>query len=267
MVLIVFGSKALRCFSSHPSPQPSCSKRSGTAINVSLKRVCFYLIAVSFLGLFVTLGCWQAFRGIEKRQLLDEYDKRGELAMATVPATFTTKYQYQQVALPGRWDNQRVFFLDNRFYQHQSGYNIVQVFYPSASGVPVLVNRGFIGLPNGSRDVPPEFYTTPGEVTLSGRLYRPKPGIRLSTVDINPAGWPKKWPRLIQTLDVDAIATELGYPVAPYVVMLDAESSDAYPTEWQPTIMTPARHWGYAVQWWALALMVVVATVIFSRRK
>ena len=211
--------------------------------------------------LFTCLSIWQATRGIAKQRLQNEFLVLSEKPMTTVPEIFSPQDQYKSVHLQGTLDNQHVFFLDNRFYQHQAGYDFLQIVQIPDS-LPVLVNRGFVAN-HGDRATLPVVSYVEGQVTIKGRLYHPKRALQLSSADDTPLNWPK----LIQTIDFDAIAAKLGYPIAPYVVMLDSESALAYPSAWQPIVVSPARHFGYAVQWGLLALMVLIATIVFSKRK
>ena len=224
-----------------------------------LKQIVFYSITTSLLLLFVSLSIWQWNRGFAKQRQLDQFHQQ-RLSLTKVPLSINPQYDYQSIELYGSFDNEHYFFLDNRFYQHQPGYEIIQVLHV-AHNLPILVNRGFISHQGQRRQWPTiSLITVP--VTIQGRLYHPQRGIQLAAVDDTPHGWPK----LIQNIDFDAIATKLGYPIAPYVIMLNPESPYSYPTAWQPTTMSPARHWGYAVQWGLLACMVIIATLIFSTR-
>ena len=42
-----------------------------------------------------------------------------------------------------------------------------------------------------------------------------------------------------------------------WVLLLDADSGPGFVREWQPPGLPPERHIGYAVQWWAFALLLV----------
>ena len=210
--------------------------------------------------MFITLGCWQVSRAWLKTDMLERFESHKEAVLTQVSATLDLNLQYRKVTLRGRIDNQHVFLLDNRSYQHELGYEVV-VPLTTSNDTTVLVNLGFVAHHNDRTQLP-VIKLISGVVTVAGTLYHPKKSVVLSSVEELSTGWPK----VIQSLDFSALSQKLGYAVAPYVVMLDKDSLLAYPSDWQPTVMTPARHFGYAVQWFLLALMVLIATIIYYRR-
>jgi len=210
---------------------------------------------------FICLGIWQAYRAVTKQQILQQYVLHGRELLEAVPSKIDDFFQYRQIRLSGQFDNQHIFLLDNRFYQHQAGFNVIQVLH-SHNNQPILVNRGFISH-QGDHSRIPEISLIQGESFFRGRLYRPKKELSLSQIEDTPLTWPK----IIQNIDFESIAAKLGHPIAPYVIMLDNDVPESYPSEWQPSIITPARHWGYAVQWWLLAVLTAIGTVIFYKRK
>ena len=57
----------------------------------------------------------------------------------------------------------------------------------------------------------------------------------------------------------------LGVPVESRIVLLDSERPDGYERDWRPALeFPPERHLGYAVQWFALAVVVFVIFVALS---
>ena len=62
------------------------------------------------------------------------------------------------------------------------------------------------------------------------------------------------WPRVVQRVELDRIQEQLGKPLLPFVLRLSPASDHGYGRDWQiRTGLTPERHVGYAVQWFALA--------------
>jgi surfeit locus 1 family protein len=62
------------------------------------------------------------------------------------------------------------------------------------------------------------------------------------------------------------LAGALGQPLYARLVLLDAGAADGYLREWRPAGFAPERHVGYALQWYALALTLVVAYLVVSSR-
>jgi cytochrome oxidase assembly protein ShyY1 len=69
-------------------------------------------------------------------------------------------------------------------------------------------------------------------------------------------------------VDFDAIHAATGLASWPYVVRLDPDLPLGYPRDLDvlPNTLPPERHLGYAVQWWALALAVLVTALVLTYR-
>lgn len=63
-------------------------------------------------------------------------------------------------------------------------------------------------------------------------------------------------------LDTEAMAVQLGRPLANRVVQLDDASPGALVTDWQPIPVSAAKHRGYAFQWFAMALALCIWFVV-----
>ncbi len=51
------------------------------------------------------------------------------------------------------------------------------------------------------------------------------------------------------------------------VIQLSAGSVGALEPVWSPTSFKPSRHYGYAVQWWGLALVLVTSFIYFGFKR
>jgi surfeit locus 1 family protein len=86
-----------------------------------------------------------------------------------------------------------------------------------------------------------------------------------------PAKQPQTW--LATRIDLPAIAAQLGLeqvPLAPRVLRLDPALPLGYARDLDllPNTLPPSRHLGYAVQWFAMALTVLlIATLLHVRRR
>jgi len=105
------------------------------------------------------------------------------------------------------------------------------------------------------------------EGSFSGRLIPPPSGGLL----LGESGYERGgWPRVVQQVDLERIGAGAGVELLPAMLLLDPAHADCYVCEWSPVSGIDAdRHRGYAVQWFslAIALIVIVAVVgIRSRR-
>ena len=96
---------------------------------------------------------------------------------------------------------------------------------------------------------------------MAGNL--PKVGIRSEAALSGTDGWPKiaVYPTLAE------VAGELGREVLPYVLLLNPQPDSAFIRRWQPDESGPMMHYGYAVQWFAMAIAMLIVLVWQQRKK
>lgn len=209
------------------------------------------------------LGMWQVHRLHWKLALIQRVDSRIHATpapapgMAEWPRVGVARDEYRRVRLSGR-------FLPGRDTRVQAltelgaGYWVLTPFR-TAAGDTVLVNRGF---------APPDWQDTgaPDRREITGLLRLPEPGGTLLRHNDPAAG---RW----YSRDVQAIAAARGLGgVAPYFVDEDDSAlppaGDTLPgnaTAWPRAGLTVVRfsnhHLGYALTWFALALMSAGAAI------
>jgi len=213
----------------------------------------------------VVLGTWQVERAREKRALAEAFEHG---AVNTVPLSVAPVDQlprYQRVSTSGRYEPERQVLLDNMpSSAGQAGYRVLTPFRRADGWPLLLVDRGWVPL-GLDRSRLPEVQVEDGPRTVTGRLDGlPVPGLRIGTArSPDAAGWP-----LVLNFPVAAdIEAELGEPVESRVLLLDAAAPDGFERTSRPSIGTPAeRHLGYAIQWFVLALVLLVAFVATSLR-
>lgn len=130
-------------------------------------------------------------------------------------------------------------------------------------GGVVLVDRGWVqAAPD--RDQLPPLGVDDGARTVIGMVAPlPRAGLALDASESTDQGWPRRmlWP------DADAVAANWGAGVPARIVLLRADQADGFVREWTPaTGIPPQRHLGYAVQWFGLAIALVVIWVVVARR-
>jgi cytochrome oxidase assembly protein ShyY1 len=78
-----------------------------------------------------------------------------------------------------------------------------------------------------------------------------------------------QWPKESIFLDPAEIARDLGQPLFPRVLALDADPASVYVRVHTLDLssMPPARHRAYAFQWFSFALAAVVILLVLNRRK
>ena len=218
-----------------------------------------WLLAFVLFPVLVGLGFWQVDRAQEKTAEREQWES--EEGPRDWPVE--EPLQGQPVLLEGHYDEQARWFLDNRTRDGRRGYELLQLFHPDSSSEPVVVNRGWIEAP-ASRSELPEHEMPDSAVTIEGRVAAWPDPMRLGESD--PADR-RGWPRRVAGLTPEELAEE-GMDVAPAMVRLvDEQQAGALQVDWEPGRMDAATHRGYALQWFALSVVLVTLTIAASFRK
>ena len=218
------------------------------------------IFVVIFFPFLLSLGTWQVVRGFEKQDILDQHDfnkslvpiESYELSMEGMEKNY-----YRTVSLEGQFMEES-YLLDNRIYRQKSGYEIFSLFKTDSNNY-FLINRGWAEKKEITK------MNVPNKVKIQG-LYTPfkRFGLSLST-EIPSFGWPK----LVQELSFQQALNDLSpeYNPQPAVIQLSAGSPGAFEPIWKPTIFKAARHYGYAVQWFGLAIVLLISYIYFGTQK
>lgn len=216
------------------------------------------LFVFALLPCLLALGIWQWHRADEKRGLQQQFEAQQMAAPIGVEGLAKTPANYTRVELRGHYDNTRNFLLDNRVLHGRVGFEVLTPFLPEDSREWLLVNRGWIAGDPARRQLP----TIPAVrdvVELRGYLYRAADNPRFAD-DTNASGWP----RVIDRIDFARMPALLGAPVYPFTLRLDADTHGALSPEWPIVTSSPDKHIAYAVQWFAMAVVLVLMWVLRS---
>ena len=210
---------------------------------------------------------WQLQRAHEKEHAQTTYERaqRSEIVKVDGSVPAPEVLMYRQVILEGRYLKENQFLLDNSVLTGENGlaqvgYDVITPFRLD-NGVLVLVNRGWVSAGLSRNQLP----KTPVEEnlrTIHGTAVPPSRGFRLGAMDADLG-----WPRVIQYVDLDEIAKRLEKNIYPLLVMLSAGETDGYPSDWQPVIEGPHKHYSYALQWLLMAVAVIILFFVFSKSK
>lgn len=225
-----------------------------------------WLLALGTAGLFLHLGRWQDARGDGKQRRLDEVARVLEarvprpLAFAADP---TRAQAYDWAEGRGRFVPSAVLLLDNQQRAGRVGVRAYGLFQPDR-GAPLLADLGWLPLP-GDRRLPAVVLPA-GEIEVRGLLAPPpSPGLDVGAPLTRRDG---AW--LMLRVDPEAVGTALRLPAppAPRVLRLDPALpiGHARDLELLANTLTPERHRGYAVQWYGLALTVLVIASVLTYR-
>lgn len=211
---------------------------------------------------FAVLGRWQLQRAHDKEALLAQTKQvlakrqAGPLSLAGAADGF------DWAAGRGQFTEALPVLLDNQLRDGRAGVRVYRVFQP-VEGPPLLVELGWQPLPADRRlpQVP-----RPAQTVVSG-LLMPPPAAGLAG---HGAPAQQDGALLALGLQPQALAERLHAPgLAPRVLRLDPALPWGYPRDLDvlPNTLPPARHLGYAVQWFGLAIAVLVTAALLTFRR
>jgi cytochrome oxidase assembly protein ShyY1 len=228
----------------------------------------WFAIALTVGGvvLFLRLGEWQLDRARAAQELLDAFGaaQHAPLEDFSAVSAVPPAARFPHVRVSGRFVEGRGYLRDEQVRDGKVGVEVIDAFAVDGSPALLLVDRGWIAWTRAGTQ--PALPALPaGEVELSG-VYAPFPGsgMRLGG---NALARQAAWPKLTLALDPAEIGADLGRPLLPRVLLLDADAASGFARSWTPAIMPPARHQAYAFQWFALALAAVVVFVALHWKK
>ena len=230
-------------------------------------RALLLLAWVGVLVLLVGLAFWQVQRGQEKTRLLAGFAASRdapplhEMDVDQARALLGQETVFVRACFTGHYVADRQFLLDGQMQDGRVGFDVWTPF-ERPSGERLMVNRGWVA--QDSRRHPVAALAVGNdEREVCGTLVRfPRSGWALKPVPDSGS-----WPRVVVYPALEEIEHALGTSIYPLLLLLDADQPDGYLRFWRPVTMTPERHYGYAVQWAALAVTWVVMTVAFWRRR
>ncbi|HUP91183.1 MAG TPA: SURF1 family protein [Solimonas sp.] len=209
------------------------------------------LVAALCAGL-ASLGLWQLGRAHAKESLLAAYLEAQSRPATELRGAPPAPGEVRKVVLRGTYLADRQLLLDNQTLHQRPGYHAWTALR-RADGALVMVDRGWLpeAADRNRRPAP----ATPAEPVEIEGYWRdlPRPGLRLGSNSC--AG--TAWPRTVQYPDAAELACLYpGEKLAAGLLLLNPRAADGFAREWNlaSTEVPPSRHYGYAVQWFALAL-------------
>lgn len=210
------------------------------------------VITLLVFSLLIKLGLWQLHRGEQKQQRLARIEQLTNAAPINLDELINSSI-YQQgefndlpVRLTGNFDPDILLLHDNQPNQGKLGYRVYQLFYHQQYSA--LINLGWVA---GSRDrnLLPDVKPLVGEYSLTGNVRIIDTGIMLAEQKYND----KNWPLRVQQIEINKLSRLFSKQLLPFAVYLDKKEVVGYQKNWQPVVMPPEKHHGYAFQWFSLA--------------
>jgi surfeit locus 1 family protein len=218
-----------------------------------------YVIGVILVAQFAALSVWQIGRGLDKRAEKQAFASQAGFASWSSGMDVRS---FQKIKATGEFDAQHQFLLENIIINSRYGYYVLTPLVISDSDPVLMVNRGWF-----ERSGPEVDFSilelASARVTIRGRAGSlPRAGYRMG--EAIPPG--SDWPQLAVYPLLDELAQALGRDVQPFVLLLDPEENYGFLRHWVPEEMGPGRHFAYALQWFAMG-MVLAGLLVWNYRK
>ena len=214
----------------------------------------------------VRLGLWQLDRAAEKIALQSAYTQAGNtdatlltgLPLAGLPYD-QQQHQNRRVLLQGEYLDQQQIFLIYQTFEEQLGFEVLTAFRLQADDRIVLVSRGW------SPSTDPAWLAAnleplPGQRRVEGQLYIPT---EREATRSNPSQ-NRDWPLIRRYVNLSELAPLFDAPLFPYVVRLAPGEPGLLVRHWPEAVVATDRHFSYALQWFAMAIAVLVTALMLA---
>ena len=213
-------------------------------------RLLIVLLAaiVVVAGTFL-LGQWQLRRAAQKEALQLSRQTMNKLAVLDTPAFLqlpdAAQAKDRAVLITGRWVVAKTVYLDNRPMSDKTGFWVYTPLVLSGSDRTVLVQRGWVPRNFMNRSSLAPVVTPGGTVTVIGRI-APPPS-KLYSFDGTDQG------QIRQNLDIASFRLETGLALLDMSVVQLGFASEGLLRDWPAPNLGVDKHYGYALQWFALS--------------
>ncbi|UKJ77514.1 SURF1 family protein (plasmid) [Azospirillum brasilense] len=220
------------------------------------------VLALAGVAVFTSLGVWQVERLFWKLDLIQRVEERAQAAPVPAPgpedwpAVTAASQEYRRVGVTGRFLNDKETLV--QAVTERGGGFWVLTPLRTDRGFTVLINRGFVPPERRSTDSRPDGLIDT-DTTVIGLLRVTEPGGGfLRSNDSAQDRWYSR--------DVAAIAAARGVTeTAPYFIDAEASPPSGLPVGGLTVLKFRNNHLVYAATWFALALMLIAASLYVAR--
>ena len=220
------------------------------------------------LPLLIGMGIWQWQRAVEKEAYLSRFNELLQAPAGDWQTLQAQPLQYQRIQLTGFYLSGNDWLVDNQVNQGQFGYRVYTPFCHSQNCI--LVDRGWVK-GDLNRAILPVLNKPEGTLTILGRLDKLSKNPVIG--DSGPLSIP---PYRVQQLTIDSVRkflratppesaadrhtddAPMNISLSSWVVRLNDGQPGHFIVTWKPVVIGPAKHYGYAFQWFAMAVALII---------
>jgi cytochrome oxidase assembly protein ShyY1 len=218
-----------------------------------------YVIGAVLVVQFLALGAWQLDRGHEKSAEKQAFASQAGFASWSDGMQVRS---FQKLKAIGDFDTAHQFLLENIIINSRYGYYVLTPLIVEEGAPVLIVNRGWVERTGQEFDTG-IIALEDSRVTVTGRAGSlPRAGYRMGDAIVAASSWPVAavYPEL------GDLSKALGREVQPFVLLMDPKESNGFYRHWVPDEMGPGRHYAYALQWFAMGI-VLAGLLLWNFRK
>jgi len=218
-----------------------------------------YVIGAVLVVQFLALGVWQIYRGLGASAERQAFSSQAGFASWSDGMEVRS---FQKLKATGEFDEQHQFLLENIIINSRYGYYVLTPLIVEEGAPVLIVNRGWVERTSQDFDSS-RIALQSSRVTITGRAGSlPRAGYRMGDAIIAGSSWPV--PAVYPELG--DLAQALGRDVQPFVLLMDPQEELGFYRHWVPEEMGPGRHYAYALQWFAMGI-VLAGLLLWNFRK
>ena len=227
--------------------------------SVRVRVVVFAVIAVALSVLFIRLGFWQLDRLAWRRALNAEvaaHISAPPVSVDSLPRD-SADMRYRRVQVRGVYDYANEVVITQRIRGGSPGVNLLTPLHVSGSDSAFLINRGWVYSPDGKTVNQAQWRESDSVEVLAFAL----PANSSDAAPPAPSS-----PKLMRSLDFDAVQKGMPYPVArvQLVQLGDTSPKANVPPRLIPPPPSEGAHKSYAFQWFSFAAIALIGAGIFA---
>ncbi|HEY6043762.1 MAG TPA: SURF1 family protein [Nitrosospira sp.] len=219
------------------------------------------VVAIVVMAVMVQLGNWQLSRAREKesrQEKLDTLSRQPAISLPSDPVKLED-FQYRKTEVQGTYLTKYTVYLDNKIYKGMAGYHIITPLRIGTSPMYVLINRGWV-VGNRDRSKLPNIFTPSSPVVVSGvATTATQKTLELSKEVVSGQVW--------ENLDLERYRNMTGLQLQPVMILQQNDTNDGLIREWARPDLGIGKNLGYALQWFAMALAVLIIYLVLSVKR
>lgn len=223
-------------------------------------------LTLMLIGLFVYLGFWQLDRMHQKQRLSESLKHRMQEEVLDFSANEAAmidrdidSFRFHLMKVTGSFLENRDILLDNQILQGHPGYHVITPFLNTETNSIILVDRGWISWGEDRSELP-EIPKIQGTHTLIGLVNQFPNGLKLAYPEPNADLGPYR----VQNINYVELSSLLKLPVHHFILQLTDDSPFAFTIGPIYFGLSSDRHLGYAVQWFTMALAVLIYYLVVN---